>query len=386
MHPGALLPLLRHGDGQPGLHHPRRHDGDPGARLRPRGDVGDDRRGALHGALRRPDDVHRDARAPDFADHDLSSLRTGIMAGATCPMELMKRCVDELHMSEVAICYGMTETSPVSCPDPHRRRPGPAHGHRRAGPPARRDQDRRPRHRHGREAWRAGRVLHTRLLRDARLLGRRRRRRARPIDEDGWMHTGDLAVMRDDGYCNIIGRIKDMVIRGGENVYPREIEEFLYTHPDIDDAQVIGVPDEKYGEELCAWIRMRAGADAAGCRRGAGVRIRQARALQDPPLCTRRRRVPDDGDREGAQGRNADRDGATVGVVNVTLGAFVGRGLDAALVPTKPQHQQASVRTPPRRQRVTPDGRVALRFGLGGHAPHCAVSVRSRLPGTLPPR
>ena len=98
------------------------------------------------------------------------------------------------------------------------------------------------------------------------------------------MHTGDLAEMREDGYCNIVGRIKDMVIRGGENIYPREIEEFLYTHPDIEDVQVIGVPDEKYGEELCAWVKMQAGADAARRRRGARVRDRQARALQDPAL------------------------------------------------------------------------------------------------------
>ena len=95
---------------------------------------------------------------------------------------------------------------------------------------------------------------------------------AEAIDADGWMHTGDLAEMREDGYCNIVGRIKDMVIRGGENIYPREIEEFLYTHPDIEDVQVIGVPDEKYGEELCAWVKMRAGADAARRRRGPRVR------------------------------------------------------------------------------------------------------------------
>ncbi len=94
---------------------------------------------------------------------------------------------------------------------------------------------------------------------------------AEAIDDEGWMHTGDLAVMREDGYCNIVGRIKDMVIRGGENIYPREIEEFLYTHPDIEDVQVIGVPDEKYGEELCAWVKMRTGADAARRRRGARV-------------------------------------------------------------------------------------------------------------------
>ena len=115
VHPGALLPLLRDGDGQPRLHHPRRHDGDPGARVRPRDDAAHDRGGALHRRVRRADDVHRDAEPPDFAEHDLSSLRTGIMAGSPCPVEVMKRCVNDMHMTEVTIAYGMTETSPVSC-------------------------------------------------------------------------------------------------------------------------------------------------------------------------------------------------------------------------------------------------------------------------------
>ncbi len=136
------------------------------------------------------------------------------------------------------------------------------------------------------------------------------------IDADGWMHTGDLAVMREDGYCNIVGRIKDMVIRGGENVYPREVEEFLYTHPDIEDAQVIGVPDEKYGEEICAWIRMKPGRRALDADAVQGLRERQAGALQDPALRPHRRRVPDDGHRQGPQDRDArgDReDSRTVG-------------------------------------------------------------------------
>ena len=119
------------------------------------------------------------------------------------------------------------------------------------------------------------------------------------------MHTGDLAVMRDDGYANIVGRIKDLVIRGGENVYPREVEEFLYTHPDIEDVQVIGVPDQRYGEEICAWVKMRAGRGAAGRRCGASLLQRQAGALQDPPLRHDRRLVPDDGDRQDPQGRDA---------------------------------------------------------------------------------
>ena len=121
---------------------------------------------------------------------------------------------------------------------------------------------------------------------------------AEVIDAARWMHTGDLAIMDDDGYLNIVGRIKDMVIRGGENVYPREIEEFLYTHPDIVDAQVIGVPDERYGEELMAWVRLRSGRRAADCRSAAGVLHRQDRALQDPALRQDRRRVPDDRDRQ----------------------------------------------------------------------------------------
>ncbi len=194
----------------------------------------------------------------DLGDRDLSSLRTGIMAGATCPMELMKRCVNELNMSELAIAYGMTETSPVSCQtliddDLDRRTAtvGRAHPHveiRIVDPDTGRVVKRgEP----GEFCTRGYSVMLGYWNDDART--------HEAVDEDGWMHTGDLAVMRDDGYCMVIGRIKDLVIRGGENVYPREVEEFLHTHPDIDDAQVIGVPDEKYGEEICAWIRMRAG-------------------------------------------------------------------------------------------------------------------------------
>ncbi len=195
---------------------------------------------------------------PDLGDRDLSSLRTGIMAGATCPMELMKRCVDELNMSEVAIAYGMTETSPVSCQtliddDLDRRTAtvGRAHPHVEirivdpdSGQVVKRGEP-------GEFCTRGYSVMLGYWNDDDRT--------DEAVDADGWMHTGDLAVMRDDGYCMVIGRIKDMAIRGGENVYPREVEEFLHTHPDIDDVQVIGVPDEKYGEEICAWIRMRPG-------------------------------------------------------------------------------------------------------------------------------
>jgi fatty-acyl-CoA synthase len=195
---------------------------------------------------------------PDFANRDLSSLRTGIMAGSVCPVEVMKRCVNEMNMTEVAIAYGMTETSPVSCQthvddDLERRTAtvGRAHPHvdikivdPETGDVVERGQPG--------EFCTRGYSLMLGYWND-------NEKTREAIDADGWMHTGDLAVMREDGYCNIVGRFKDMVIRGGENIYPREVEEFLHTHPDIEDAQVIGVPDEKYGEELCAWIRMKPG-------------------------------------------------------------------------------------------------------------------------------
>ncbi|WP_395659529.1 AMP-binding protein [Nocardioides sp.] len=197
---------------------------------------------------------------PTFAEHDLSSLRTGIMAGSICPVEVMKRCVNDMHMAGVSIAYGMTETSPVSCQtraddDLERRTAtiGRVHPHVEikvvdpvTGETVERGQP-------GEFCTRGYSVM----------LGywEDPEKTAEAVDADGWMHTGDLAEMREDGYCNIVGRIKDMVIRGGENIYPREIEEFLYAHPDIEDVQVIGVPDEKYGEELAAWIKLRDGAD-----------------------------------------------------------------------------------------------------------------------------
>ena len=196
---------------------------------------------------------------PDFGRFDLSSLRTGIMAGSPCPVEVMKQVIDRMGMSEVSICYGMTETSPVSTQtrvdDSIERRVATVG---RAGPhievkvidPA--TGRAVPRGTPGELCTRGYSVM----------LGywRQPDKTAEVIDAARWMHTGDLAVMDDDGYLSITGRIKDMVIRGGENIYPREVEEFLYTHPDILDAQVIGVPDAKYGEELMAWIRMRPGA------------------------------------------------------------------------------------------------------------------------------
>ncbi|AEV85439.1 AMP-binding protein [Actinoplanes sp. SE50] len=204
---------------------------------------------------------------PDFAGYDLSSLRTGIMAGSPCPVETMKQVIDRMGMTEVSICYGMTETSPVSCqtrPDDSLTRRVSTVG--RVGP-----------HLQVKVVDPAGATvpigesgeLCTRGY--SVMLGYwgQPEKTAEAVDADGWMHTGDLAEMDADGYLRITGRIKDMVIRGGENVYPREVEEFLLTHPDVVDVQVIGVPDEKFGEEVMAWIRMRPGAtplDAANVR------------------------------------------------------------------------------------------------------------------------
>jgi fatty-acyl-CoA synthase len=196
----------------------------------------------------------------NFAEYDLSSLRTGIMAGSPCPVEVMKRVIAEMHMTEVAICYGMTETSPVSTMT------------RSDDGLARRTET-------------VGRVLphlESKVVDPATGLTVDRGRpgelctrgysvmlgywdqpeaTAEAIDRARWMHTGDLATMDADGYVSIVGRIKDLVIRGGENVYPREVEEFLYAHPDVSDVQVIGVPDPRYGEELMAWVIMRPGAE-----------------------------------------------------------------------------------------------------------------------------
>jgi fatty-acyl-CoA synthase len=195
---------------------------------------------------------------PDFAKTDLSSLRTGIMAGSVCPVEVMKRCVAEMNMTEVAIAYGMTETSPASCQtliddDLERRTAsiGRAHPHVEIKIVDPETGDIVERGRPGEFCTRGYSVMLGYWRDDAKT--------REVIDADGWMHTGDLAVMRDDGYCNIVGRRNDMVIRGGENVYPREIEEFLTTHPDIDEAQVVGVPDAEYGEQVCAWIRIKPG-------------------------------------------------------------------------------------------------------------------------------
>jgi len=194
----------------------------------------------------------------DFDAYDLSSLKTGVMAGSPCPVEVMKQCIDKMHMEDVTICYGMTETSPVSTQTlpndslSHRTETvGRAHPHveiRIADPETGATLVRGET---GEFCTRGYSVMSGYWNDEVKT--------KESIDSDGWMHTGDLAVMANDGYVNIVGRIKDMIIRGGENIYPREIEEFLYTHDEIEDVQVIGVPDERYGEELMAWIKPKAG-------------------------------------------------------------------------------------------------------------------------------
>ncbi len=230
---------------------------DPAATLRA---VQDERCTSLYGV---PTMFIAELGLPDFGTYDLSTLRTGIMAGSPCPVEVMKRVVGEMHMSEVTIAYGMTETSPVSCqtrPDDDTDRRvstvGRVHPHVEVKIVNPDSGLVLPRGEPGEMFTRGYSVM----------LGywNEPEKTAESIDAARWMHTGDLAVMDAAGYLNIVGRIKDMVIRGGENVYPREVEEFLYTHPSIEDVQVIGVPDEKYGEEMCAWVKLRPGAELTG--------------------------------------------------------------------------------------------------------------------------
>jgi fatty-acyl-CoA synthase len=194
---------------------------------------------------------------PEFARFDLSSLRTGVMAGAPCPVEVMRRVIADMHMREVTICYGMTETSPVSfqsrSDDSVERRVstvGTIHPHLEV-----------------KIVDTEGRVV--RIGERGELLTRGYsvmrgywddpEKTRQCVDAQGWMHTGDLATFDDQGYCNIVGRVKDLIIRGGENISPREVEEFLYTHPLVQDVQVFGVPDRRYGEIVCAWIRLKTG-------------------------------------------------------------------------------------------------------------------------------
>jgi fatty-acyl-CoA synthase len=215
--------------------------------------VSDERCTALHGV---PTMFIAELDLPDFDRYDLRSLRTGIMAGSPCPIETMKRVVSRMHMSEVTIAYGMTETSPVSfqssTSDPLEKRTttvGRIQPHLEARVVDAMGQT-LPVGETG-ELWTRGySVMRGYWDDDAR---------TREAIVDGWMRTGDLATIDAQGYCNIVGRLKDMLIRGGENIYPREIEEFLFRHPKIQTVQVFGVPDAKYGEEVCAWIVLRAG-------------------------------------------------------------------------------------------------------------------------------
>ncbi|VAV95891.1 Long-chain-fatty-acid--CoA ligase [hydrothermal vent metagenome] len=224
---------------------------DPAQTLRA---VADEKCTALHGV---PTMFIAELDLPDLKSYDLSHLRTGIMAGASCPIEVMKRVFSEMNMTEVTIAYGMTETSPVSfqssTDDPIDKRVstvGRIHPHVAVkiidgdGAITERGTE-------GELCTRGYSVMQGYWADPDQT--------AEAIDSDGWMHTGDLAVLDDEGYCNIVGRLKDMVIRGGENVYPREVEEFFYGHPKIQDAQVFGVPDDKYGEELCIWICLKPG-------------------------------------------------------------------------------------------------------------------------------
>jgi fatty-acyl-CoA synthase len=197
---------------------------------------------------------------PSFPEFDLTTLRTGIMAGSPCPIAVMRRVIGEMHMPEVTICYGMTETSPVSfqsdCDDPLERRVGTVgriHPHVQVKIV---DAEGRvtPRGTPGELLTRGYSVM--------RGYWNEPERTREAIDAGGWMHTGDLGVIDEQGYCNIVGRVKDMIIRGGENISPREIEEFLYRHPAVLDVAVVGVPDHKYGEAVCACIRLRPGTAA----------------------------------------------------------------------------------------------------------------------------
>lgn len=209
---------------------------------------------ALHGV---PTMFIAELEHTDFAKYDLSSLRTGIMAGAPCPIEVMKRVIRDMGMREVTIAYGMTETSPVSfqsgVDDPLERRVstvGRIHPHVEVKIVGERGETLRPDEK-GELCTRGYSVMRGYWDEPAKT--------AEAVDSAGWMHTGDLAVLDEAGYCNIVGRVKDMVIRGGENLFPREIEEYLFRHPNVQDVQVFGIPDAKYGEELCAWIVVKPG-------------------------------------------------------------------------------------------------------------------------------
>jgi fatty-acyl-CoA synthase len=218
--------------------------------------VQDERCTGLHGV---PTMFIAELAHPKFSEFDLSSLRTGIMAGSPCPVEVMKKVVEQMHMREVTIAYGMTETSPVSfqtTPDDALERRVDSVGRVHPHVEVRVVDDEGNLVTRGQTG-----ELHTRGYSVMKGYWNDPARTADVLDADGWMHTGDLATIDEDGYGRIVGRLKDMLIRGGENIYPREIEEFLYAHPAIADVQVFGVPDNKFGEEVCAWIRLAEGCE-----------------------------------------------------------------------------------------------------------------------------
>ncbi len=247
---------------------------------------------ALHGV---PTMFIAEMDHPDFGRLDLSSLRTGIMAGSPCPIEVMKRAIERMHLNQITIAYGMTETSPVSfqssIDDPIERRVstvGRVHPHVEVKIV---DAESRvvPRGTPG-ELLTRGYLVMPGYWDDEE-------KTREAIDPARWMKTGDLATIDDEGYCNIVGRIKDLVIRGGENVYPREVEEFLYRHPKIQDVQVIGVPDPRYGEELCAWVRLHDG-ETASTEEIRGFCQGQIAHYKIPRYVKFVERVPDDGHRQ----------------------------------------------------------------------------------------
>ncbi|MCJ7815581.1 MAG: AMP-binding protein, partial [Xanthomonadales bacterium] len=217
--------------------------------------VQEERCTALHGV---PTMFIAELEHPDFARFDLSTLRTGIMAGAPCPVEVMKKVISQMHMSEVLIAYGQTECSPVNhmtlADDPIEKRVDSVG---RAGP-----------HLEVKIVDEGGKIVPVGNRGDICTRGyavmkgywNDPARTAETVDPDGWLHSGDLGVMDDDGYVQVVGRLKDMIIRGGENIYPREIEEFLFTHPGIQEAKAVGVADKKYGEEVCVWVQLKNGA------------------------------------------------------------------------------------------------------------------------------
>ena len=214
---------------------------------------------ALHGV---PTMFIAELDHPRFAEFDLSTLRTGIMAGTACPIEVMKRVVERMNLREITIAYGMTETAPVSCQsaadtplDQRVATVGKVQPHLEVKIIDPDTGTTVPRGQSGEFCTRGYSVMHGYWGDEAKT--------REAIDTEGWMHTGDLATMDDEGYVNIVGRIKDLVIRGGENIYPREIEEFLYRHPKVQDVQVVGLPDKRYGEELCAWIITKPGQTAS---------------------------------------------------------------------------------------------------------------------------